>query len=60
MDNSLAEITIDYKKGDKAIEINAVYSFKKSIYNKNEYARIKYYLNTIVKMFNEQIVFDKK
>ncbi len=59
MNNDLAEIKLDYQNRESILEINARYTFKKSIYQTNEYARIRFYFDTIVKKFNEQIVFEK-
>ena len=59
MDNGLAEIKLNYEVDENAVRIAGNYKFKKSIYTSQEYSRIKYYFNTIIKKFNEQIVLEK-
>ncbi len=59
MDNELAEIHIEYLRIENILKINGLYKFKKAVYVANEYARIKYYLDQIVKRFNEPIVLEK-
>lgn len=56
--SDLAEVKIEYKLDKDYLEANAVYSFKKPVYQPNEYDRIKYYFKTIVKKFNEQIILE--
>ena len=41
------------------LEISAKYSFKKAVYKAQEYARIKSYMDTIIKYFNPKVVFEK-
>ena len=56
LDNSLASITIHYTVNQDNVKINGSYSFKKSRYGPNEYARIKSYMGEIVKRFNQPIL----
>lgn len=56
IDDELANINIQYIEKDKMVEVIANYTFKKPVYNKNEYPRIKYYLDMIVRKFNESLV----
>jgi len=58
MDNGLAEIKLEYERNENNIIIQGTYSFKKSIYKPQEYGGIKNYFNTIIKKFNEPIVFE--
>jgi len=59
MDNGLAEIKLEYERNENNIIIQGTYSFKKSIYKPQEYGGIKNYFNTIIKKFNEPIVFEE-
>lgn len=59
LDNHLAEINLTYSINDRIIEATANYHFKKGLYTTEEYARIKYYLDMIVKKFNEQVVLEE-
>ncbi|MTI38260.1 DUF3857 domain-containing protein, partial [Fulvivirga lutimaris] len=56
LDDELVNIDIQYEEKDKMVLITANYTFKKAVYNKNEYPRIKYYLDMIVRKFNESLV----
>ena len=55
----LVEIDAKYTKTGDVIKINAIYSFKKGLYYASEYLKIKSYMDTIVKRFNSEIVFEK-
>ncbi|WP_372642257.1 DUF3857 domain-containing protein [Ancylomarina sp.] len=59
MDNGLAEIKLEYVKNENNIVVQGTYSFKKSIYKPQEYGGLKNYFNTIIKKFNEPIVFEE-
>jgi len=59
MDNGLAEIKLEYVKNESDILVKGTYSFKKSIYKPEEYGGIKSYFNTIIKKFNEPIIFEE-
>jgi transglutaminase-like putative cysteine protease len=59
VDNELAEINLMYTIEDNIVEASAEYHFKKGVYISEEYARIKSYIDMIVKKFNEQLVFEK-
>ena len=59
MDNGLAEIKLKYVKNESDILVKGTYSFKKSIYKPEEYGGIKSYFNTIIKKFNEPIIFEE-
>lgn len=59
VENDLATVKLIFETTDKVVNANAVYSFKKAVYEPHEYARIKYYIDNIVKRFNEQVVFEK-
>lgn len=56
MKNGLADIKLVYSVQDNVVTVEGEYYFKKAVYQANEYARIKSYLNTIVKKFNAQLV----
>jgi hypothetical protein len=55
LDNEL--IKIDYSVTDKGnqLQANAIIEYKKAVYKSHEYARIKHYIDTMVKKFNEGI-----
>ncbi|WP_420318088.1 DUF3857 domain-containing protein [Ekhidna sp.] len=57
--NDLAEIELTYSKLEGGIKVVGKYQFKKAVYNANEYARIKFYLDEIVKKFNQEILLEK-
>ncbi|TRX48714.1 DUF3857 domain-containing protein [Fulvivirga sp. M361] len=59
MNNDLAEIRLDYQMNQNTISITGKYVFKKSIYSPEEYPKVKTYLDTIVKRFNAELVFEK-
>lgn len=59
IDNTLAEIKVNYSTTDGMLKINGNYHFKKPIYVAKEYARIKYYIDIIIKKFNEEIILEK-
>ena len=60
LDNDLADINLNYTLTDNILTAKGSYKFKKAIYVANEYARIKYYLDQIVKKFNQPIVLEAK
>lgn len=57
--NDLVEINLNYSLDDKILKVKGNYRFKKSIYGASEYSRIKYYLDQIVKHFNQPIILEK-
>ncbi len=59
MKNDLAVITLDYSFKDNVVTVVGEYSFKKAVYQPNEYTRIKQYLNAIVRKFNTQLIITK-
>ncbi|MGY5353712.1 transglutaminase domain-containing protein [Wenyingzhuangia sp. IMCC45467] len=54
--NDLVDINIDYQINGKTLSATGNYKFKKSIYVANEYARIKSYIDQIVRHFNQPIL----
>lgn len=60
LENELAEINLNYSLDDSILKIKGNYMFKKSTYVANEYSRIKYYLDQIVKYFNQPIMLEKR
>ena len=59
-DNDLVSIHVDYQIMEKLVVVAANYTLKKAIYRPEEYAKIKQYLDIIVRKFNEQVIFQKK
>ncbi len=59
MKNALADIKLVYSVQDNVVTVDGEYYLKKAVYQPNEYARIKSYLNAIVKKFNTQLVLIK-
>lgn len=60
MRNVLADIILTYSLKDDVVTVVGEYYFKKSVYQVNEYARIKSYLNAIVKKFNTPLIISKR
>lgn len=60
LENELAEINLNYSIDGRILRVKGNYKFKKSTYAANEYSRIKFYFDQIVKNFNEPIVLEKK
>ncbi len=60
LDNKLAEIKLTYALNEGILTVKGKYKFKKSTYVASEYSRIKYYLDQVVKYFNQPIVLEKK
>ncbi len=58
MDDDLAEINLDYTFSGVTLTAIGNYRFKKAIYVATEYSKIKYYLDQIVKHFNQSIVLE--
>ena len=59
LDNTLAQIKLTYKINGDVIEAEAIFKLKKAVYKPSEYAKIKFYMNTVVKKFNQQIVIEE-
>jgi hypothetical protein len=59
LNNAFAEINLNYAFSDGDITAIGNYKFKKAVYVASEYSTIKYYLDQIVKYFNQQIVIEK-
>ena len=59
IDNELVEIIIESKESDGGIDINSSFRFKKVVYQPAEYLRVKMYMETIARKFNDQVVFEK-
>ena len=59
-ENELAEINLNYSLDDSTLKVKGNYKFKKSTYVAKEYSRIKYYMDQIVKNFNQSILIEKK
>lgn len=59
MKNGLAEIKLIYSVHDNIVTVEGEYYLKRAVYRANEYARIKSYLNAIVKKFNQELVLIK-
>ncbi len=59
MNNEMAAVFLEYSIIGTAIEIKGHYKFKKSVYEPNEYSRLKFYMNDVVKYFNGQIIMEE-
>lgn len=55
----MAAVFLEYSIIGTAIEIKGHYKFKKSVYEPNEYSRLKFYMNDVVKYFNGQIIMEE-
>ncbi len=60
LENELAEINLDYSFDNNILIVKGNYKFKKSVYVANQYSRIKYYMDQIVKYFNQPVVLEKR
>jgi hypothetical protein len=59
INNEQFELDYHITSDDKNINISFYYIFKNSVYPANDYTKIKYYLNEIVKKGNEKVVLVK-
>ena len=59
INDDLVQITYHVEVRDDDVVINGNYLLKKSVYSPADYTRLKDHLNTIVRKFNEQIVFNQ-
>lgn len=60
INNNLVTITYQASAGDNEMVVDASYTFNKGLYSSDEYPKIRYYFNEIIKKFNEKIVLEKK
>lgn len=60
MINDLVEVTMEYTAEEKTIELNGKYFFKKAVYEPKEYKSLKSYIDSIIKVFNQELVLEKK
>lgn len=58
--NDLFELNYSIKKDSNKLQVTFDYYFKKPIYQSDDYSKIKYYFNEIVKKGNEKIVLKKQ
>lgn len=59
IEDDLVKISVKYKLDASLLEINASYSFKHSLYQAEDYAKIKQYMEIIVTRFNDQLLLTK-
>ncbi|HEY9113107.1 MAG TPA: DUF3857 and transglutaminase domain-containing protein [Bacteroidales bacterium] len=57
--NQLFELNYSVNKTDNSVSIIFDYYFKNSVYSADDYSKIKFYFNEIVKKGNEKIVLSK-
>lgn len=60
LDNSLTSVSYTTQIKDDKLIVSAVYTFKQGVYKAEDYSKIKYYFNQIIKKFNEKAVIVKK
>ena len=60
MENDLFELNYSIKTYGDKLQVIFNYYFKKSIYQSDEYSKVKYYFNEIVTKGNERIVLKNK
>jgi hypothetical protein len=60
INNELFELNYSSKTLSDKLQVSFDYYFKKPIYQSNDYSKIKYYFNEIVKKGNEKIVIIKE
>jgi transglutaminase-like putative cysteine protease len=55
------QVDIEYKAMQNGDQVQVVgnYDFKKAMYSHNEYSRLKYFFNEIIRVFNEKVVLVK-
>jgi hypothetical protein len=58
-DNKDYYVFYEAKISDKGITVMALYMFKRTVYQPNEYRTIKFIMQNIVDKFNEKIVLKK-
>ncbi len=58
--DQLIELNYNVVKDDKTVKVFFDYSFKKSGYPSEDYMKMAFYFNQIVKKGNEKIVFSRK
>ena len=59
-DNEMVKIRVNYTASGNRINIDSEYSFKKAVYQPADYESLKYYFETIVKKFSEQVILVRK
>ncbi len=59
INNDLFELQYSVNQKDNFIKIIFLSYFKKAVYSADEYSKIKFYFNEIVKRSNEKVVFKK-
>ena len=59
LNDQLVHINLAFKQNGNMVEASGSYTFKKAIYQKNEYPELKSRLDIIVTKFNEEIVFEE-
>ena len=59
LDDELVQINLEFKEMEGNVNINASYSFKKAVYQPEDYPKIKSYMDTIVNKFNDLVIFEK-
>ena len=57
-DNEMVAIKLEYKVNENNLTLTAEYTFKKAVYQPQEYDKIKRYFDLIVRKFNEDLVFE--
>lgn len=58
-ENDLVHIAINYRAEEGMLLAEGAYSFKQAVYATNDYPKLRYYLNQIVKHFNEPVLLIK-
>ncbi|MBN1187595.1 MAG: DUF3857 domain-containing protein [Bacteroidales bacterium] len=59
--NNIVSINYKFTKmDDRTLTINASYKFEKNLYDTSEYARLKFYFDKIVSLFNEKVIIEKR
>ncbi|MEL6559863.1 MAG: transglutaminase domain-containing protein [Bacteroidota bacterium] len=58
MKDELTAIKLNYQMAGKQLIVEGSYSFKKAVFQPEEYAQVKNLLNRVIEKFNQEIVFD--
>lgn len=59
LEDDIAKIDLAYQQSGNQVIVNGYYSFKKAVYQPEDYLKVKEHFEVIVNKFNQELVFDK-
>jgi len=59
IENDLATLILQYDLNENKLTLDGEYTFKQSVYQPNQYDKVKYFMKYIVKLFNTPVVLKK-